>query len=204
MRRIYSLAGVVLVIGCMDGPQTTTAPKLDGAVVTGGVSADRKEFGDDHGEKRLILTLLTGDEEVPARPTDGHGQAHVRLSKDGTSMDFVLVANDITNITQAHIHVAAKGVNGAIVVWLFPSVTATAALPGGGGRHDGLLAKGTFTAANFRGPLAGHPMADLVAAIAAGNTYVNVHTDDGVAPPNTGPGDFPGGEIRGQLDRNGH
>jgi len=32
-----------------------------------------------------------------------------------------------------------------------------------------------------------------------GGAYVNIHTDDGIAPPNTGPGDFPGGEIRGQL-----
>ena len=39
----------------------------------------------------------------------------------------------------------------------------------------------------------------LQAAVAAGNAYVNVHTNGGVAPPNTGPGDFPGGEIRGQL-----
>jgi hypothetical protein len=37
------------------------------------------------------------------------------------------------------------------------------------------------------------------AAIEAGDAYVNVHTNDGVAPTNTGPGDFPGGEIRGQL-----
>ena len=44
-------------------------------------------------EKRLILTMLTGDEEVPPRLTDAHGQAHVRLSKDGQSMDYVLVAN---------------------------------------------------------------------------------------------------------------
>ena len=33
----------------------------------------------------------------------------------------------------------------------------------------------------------------------SGNAYVNVHTNDGVDPPNTGPGDFPGGEIRGQV-----
>jgi hypothetical protein len=33
----------------------------------------------------------------------------------------------------------------------------------------------------------------------AGNTYVNVHTDDGVAPPNTGQGDMASGEIRGQV-----
>ena len=119
-------------------------------------------------------------------------------------MDFVLVVNDISNITQAHIHMAAKGVNGGIVVWLYPSVTATTALPAGGGPHSGLLAQGTFTAANLRGALAGQPLSALVAAIAAGNTYVNVHTSDGVAPANQGPGDFPGGEVRGQLDRNGH
>jgi hypothetical protein len=33
----------------------------------------------------------------------------------------------------------------------------------------------------------------------AGTAYVNVHTNDNVPPPNTGPGDFPGGEIRGQI-----
>jgi len=104
----------------------------------------------------------------------------------------------------AHIHMQAKGLSGPIVVWFFPSVTSTAPLPGGGGAHHGMLAQGTFTAADLRGPLAGHPLSDLIAAINAGNTYVNIHTDDGVAPANTGPGDFPGGEVRGQLDRNGH
>jgi hypothetical protein len=33
----------------------------------------------------------------------------------------------------------------------------------------------------------------------AGNTYVNVHTDDGGGAPNTRSGDFPDGEIRGQI-----
>jgi hypothetical protein len=28
---------------------------------------------------------------------------------------------------------------------------------------------------------------------------VNVHTNDGVDPADSGPGDFPGGEIRGQI-----
>jgi len=72
-------------------------------------------------------------------------------------------------------------------------------VPNGGGRHDGVLAEGTFTAANFIGPLANQPMSALLAAMDAGNAYVNVHTNDGVAPTNTGPGDFPGGEIRGQI-----
>jgi len=204
MRRIYALVGVVLVAGCTDSPSTTTAPKLTGAVVTGGAVADRGGFGSDHGEKRLVLTMLTGEEEVPPRATDAHGQAHVRLSKDGQSMDFVVVVNDITNITQAHIHMQAKGQNGGIVLWLFPNTASGPALPGGGGPHSGLLAQGTITAANLRGALLGQPLSALVDAIAAGNAYVNIHTDDGVQPGNTGAGDFPGGEVRGQLDKNGH
>jgi hypothetical protein len=205
MRRYYSLAGAALLLGCVDAPASTTAPQLSGAVVSGGVVADRnKEFGTDNGDQRTIETKLTGDEEVPIRITGAHGSANVRLAKDGQSIDFQLVVNDITNVTMAHIHMQAKGVNGPIVVWFFPSVTSTAPLPGGGGEHHGLLAQGTFTAADLRGPLAGHPLSDLIAAISAGNTYVNIHTDDGVAPPNTGPGDFPGGEVRGQLDKNGH
>ena len=69
----------------------------------------------------------------------------------------------------------------------------------GGGRTDGVLSKPTVTAANLIGPLTGQPLSALISEIEAGNAYVNVHTDDGVAPTNTGPGDFPGGEIRGQL-----
>lgn len=41
--------------------------------------------------------------------------------------------------------------------------------------------------------------ADVLEKIRAGNAYVNVHTSDGVPPNNTGPGDFPGGEVRGQI-----
>ena len=212
MRRVYSVVGAALVLGCADGSTSATAPRLIGAVVTSDASHARQGFGDDHGEHRLIQTKLSSDEEpliTNVTPnitvsSPAHGQAHVKLAKDGQSMDFVLVVNDISNIVQAHIHMAAKGVNGPIVVWLFPSVTSRTALTGPTGEHHGLLAKGTFTAADLVGPLAGQPLSALVAAIAAGNTYVNVHTNDGVAPPNTGPGDFPGGEVRGQLDRNGH
>ena len=204
MRRYYSLAGAALLLGCMDAPANTTAPQLSGAVVSGVVADQNKEFGNDNGDQRTIETKLSGDEEVPVRITGAHGSANVRLAKDGQSIDFQLVVNDIRNVTQAHIHMAPKGTNGGIVVWFFPSVKATTALPGGGGEHHGMLAQGTFTAADLRGPLAGHPLSDLIAAINAGNTYVNIHTDDGVAPPNTGAGDFPGGEVRGQLDKNGH
>ena len=42
-------------------------------------------------------------------------------------------------------------------------------------------------------------VAAVVEAVGSGNAYVSVHTDDGDDPPDTGPGDFPSGEIRGQI-----
>ena len=204
MRKLYALAGAALLLGCMDDGSKATAPQLSGAVV--GVSADRGGNGNgqgNHGGRTLDVTQLTGDEEVPVRVTDASGRLSVKLSKDGQSVDYVLDVSDIRNVTQAHIHMAARGVNGGIVVWLFPNSKSTAALPGGGGPLRRLLIEGTFTAADLRGALVGQPLSALVAAIEAGNAYGNVHTDDGVAPPNTGAGDFPGGEIRGQLDAHG-
>jgi len=119
-------------------------------------------------------------------------------TENGASVDYTLIAANIENAFMAHIHLAPVGVNGPIVVWLYPS---TAPVPGplGAGRFDGVLAQGTFTAANLVNVLHGHPLAELIAAMRSGGAYVNVHTNDGVAPTNTGPGDFPGGEIRGQL-----
>lgn len=69
----------------------------------------------------------------------------------------------------------------------------------GGGRHARILGEGTIPAANLLGPLAGMPLAVLVAAMRAGGTYANAHTNDGVAPANTRLGDFPGGEVRSQI-----
>jgi CHRD domain len=138
-------------------------------------------------------THLTGDNEVPVRITNAAGQAIFKLSDDGTALEYRLIASNIDNVVQAHIHVGAEGVNGPVVAFLYGPAAAA------GGRTDGVLATGTITAANLIGPLVGQPLSALIAAIEAGNAYVNVHTDDGVAPPNTGAGDFPGGEIRGQL-----
>jgi hypothetical protein len=143
-------------------------------------------------------THLKGRYEVPLRDTNAQGQAIFRVSDDGSSVDYKLIASNIDNAFMAHIHQGPPSANGPIVVWLYPS---TAPVPGplGSGRHDGVLAEGTFTAADLVGPLAGHPLSELLDAIQAGNAYVNVHTNDGVDGVNTGPGDFPGGEIRGQL-----
>jgi CHRD domain len=151
------------------------------------------------GRNGIWRTHLNGSAEVPIRDTRGQGQAIFKLSKDGTSIDYKLIASNIENVFMAHIHTAAPGVNGPIVVWLYPSTTPGVTAPVGGGRTDGVLAEGTFGAGALTGPLTGQPLSALLDLLNGGLAYVNVHTDDGVAPPNTGPGDFPGGEIRGDV-----
>ena len=136
---------------------------------------------------------LTGANEIPPNDSRAQGQAIVRLSDDGTELDYRLIASNIENVVAAHIHLGGADVNGPVVAFLYGN-----AAPGGG-RQDGVLATGTITAANLVGPLAGQPLSALTAALDAGNAYVNVHTNDGVAPTNTGPGDLAGGEIRGNL-----
>jgi hypothetical protein len=143
-------------------------------------------------------THLDGADENPPNASLAQGQAIFRVSDDGTSVDYQLIASNIDNAFMAHIHLAAAGVNGPIVEWLFPS-TAPVQGPLGTGRHDGVLAEGHFSAADLVGPLKGHPLAELIAAMRSGGAYVNVHTNDGVAPVTNTPGDLPGGEIRGQL-----
>ena len=151
----------------------------------------------DH-ETNHHLTPLSGTEEVPNRPTSAGGQAIFHIANDGQSIGYQLIVRDITNAFQAHIHIAPAGTNGGIVVWLYPSTAATPG-PTGGGRLDGQIAQGVITQTNLVGSLAGQPLSALIDAIRNGTAYVNVHTSDGVAPADTGPGDFPGGEIRGQI-----
>jgi hypothetical protein len=64
---------------------------------------------------------------------------------------------------------------------------------------EGTLAVGTITAPDPGNACGWTDLAAVLAAMKSGATYVNVHTNDGVPPTNTGPGDFPGGEIRGQI-----
>jgi CHRD domain len=154
-------------------------------------------------------THMTGAEEfcpacTTSTPADSkaQGEAIFRVNDDGT-VDFRLIASNIDNVIMSHIHCGPPGVNGPIKMWLYPGVPGPTGAqgPNGSGPHNGVLASGSFTPAGVVCPAAfvGHDM-PLLDAMRAGLTYVNVHTNDGVAPANSGPGDFPGGEIRGQLD----
>jgi hypothetical protein len=145
-------------------------------------------------------THANGSMEVPVRDTQGQGHAILQLAKDGDSIDYKLIASNIENVFMAHIHMSTgPGANGGIVVWLYPSTTPNVTAPVGGGRTDGVLVTGTITADDLTGALDGQPLEDLVAALDGGVAYVNFHTNDGIGDVNTGPGDFPGGEIRGDI-----
>ena len=144
------------------------------------------------GEGRNYSLHLNGDTEVPANASRAAGQAVFQLSKDGTSLDYKLIVANLDNPIAAHIHLGPAGVNGPVVANLFSGAP-------DGGTANGVLAEGTITAANLIGPLNGQPLSALIAQLNSGNAYVNVHTNDGVPPTGTGPGDLPGGEIRGNF-----
>jgi hypothetical protein len=137
---------------------------------------------------------LTGAEEVPPRDTNATGQATYRILPSGDVTWRLNVAN-IENVFAAHIHCGDPGVNGPIVVALFEGTP-------GGGRTQGVLSTGTFDPDGLTCTFADGTV-PLLEAMRAGRTYTNVHTSDGDATPNEGPGDFPGGEIRGQIEAHG-
>jgi hypothetical protein len=135
---------------------------------------------------------LSGSQEVPARMTPARGTASFKWNAAGTAFSYVLTVKKISNVFAAHVHCGAPGVNGPVGVTLFMGTP-------GSGPFNGVLAQGTVTAPDPGNGCGWMTMQDVLNAMMSGNTYVNVHTNDGVAPTNTGPGDFPGGEIRGQI-----
>ena len=193
-------AVAALVVGCApDKPMPTAGFEIRAPLYAVGGQGDVN-----------MGTHMTGAEEVftptppsTATPADsrGQGEAIFRVNSDGT-VDFRLIASNIDNVFMSHIHCGPPGVNGPIRMWLYPVIGPTGAPgPNGQGPQNGVLASGSFNPSGVICPASavGTNM-PLLDAMRAGLTYVNVHTNDGVAPTNTGPGDFPGGEIRGQLD----
>ncbi|MBK7903284.1 MAG: CHRD domain-containing protein [Proteobacteria bacterium] len=127
--------------------------------------------------------------------TPATGAIELRASADGKKIDYKITVNKLSNASQADLHIGAASQNGQPVVKLWPQGNAAAKR----GELTGVLVEGSFDASDFIGPMTGSPMSDLLEEIRTGNTYVNVHTYDGVDPPYSGPGDYRVGEIRGQL-----
>ena len=132
------------------------------------------------GLEKTFTASLAGAEEVPPVTTMASGEVTFVLSDDGTRLAYTVTVSDISDVFAAHIHLAPAGSNGSVVAGLFGGQTP--------GPLSGILAQGTITAADLKGPLSGMSLDALDAEIRAGNTYVNVHTT--ANPP---------GEIRGQI-----
>ena len=151
------------------------------------------------GFKR-ISELLTGYEETPsAVSTTGNGTFKATISKDESRIDWELTYNDLEGaVQQAHIHFGQKSVTGPISVFLCTNLgngpVGTQPCPAPPATISGTITAADVTnLANERGISAGE-LNELIKAVRAGATYVNVHSTR-----------WPGGEIRSQIDGNsGH
>jgi hypothetical protein len=143
----------------------------------------------------VFVATMDGEQSQPEPiKTPATGHVELKVSADGKQVAYKVTVEKLTNIGSADLHLGSASQNGPLVVKLWPHGG-----PAKKGEFSGLLAEGTFTANDFLGSMAGSPMADLIEELKAGNVYVNVHTNDGMDPPNSGPGDYRLGEIRGQL-----
>lgn len=113
--------------------------------------------------------------------SNAQGQAIFELSEDGTKLDYLLIAANITNITGAHMHLQAGAEDSPIVAVFYSG-------PEINGRFNGELAEGTITKADLKGPLEGSPLSVLITEMQNRRTSVKVHTAQ-----------YREGEIEGQI-----
>jgi len=132
------------------------------------------------------VAAMVGCQEIPPVSTSAQGIAVFQPSPDGSTLNYAVWVFDITNVDEAHIHIAPRGQAGPIGVWLYPS-PATQQPKVITGRFDGLLAQGTITSANLVGPLAGMTVSNLIQQLQSGNAYANVHTVQNPAGEIAGP-----------------
>jgi hypothetical protein len=112
------------------------------------------------------------------RRADLERGGEAKFESDGTSVAFELKWDDLTTPAfAAHIHCGGPGEAGPVGVTLFAAPMDT----------EGEV-EGTFSAPAAGNACGWEDLADVLDAMAAGDAYVNVHTDQ-----------HPGGEVRGQI-----
>jgi len=141
--------------------------------------------------KNHTRDVLNGWQENPSVVTTGSGTLELRI--DDETIQFELTYSNLEGgpPSAAHIHIGSRSFNGGV----------SAFLCGGGGKPpcppDGpgvtATVTGMIVAADVVGPVVQGvepgSIAELIRAIRAGHTYVNVHNAR-----------WPGGEIRGQIN----
>ena len=142
------------------------------------------------GMETVLSATLSTTQEIPLveTPSGAGGSATVTVSADAAQITYTL---DLTGPfsaapTAAHIHLAPPGETGPVVFFLCatmpPQGVTTQACPD----VNGGSVSGTLTAADLQA--GAMTLAEAVAALLAGNTYINVHTSLN-----------PSGELRGQV-----
>jgi CHRD domain len=142
------------------------------------------------GSSFSMKARLTGYEEVPALSSPATGR--FSATSDGDTITYTLTYTDFpTPVLQSHIHFGQKGVSGGVSIFLCTNLgngpAGTPACP-----PDGGTVTGTVDASDVVGPaaqgIAPGEWSEIVAAIRAGISYANIHTQQ-----------YPPGEIRGQI-----
>jgi len=116
---------------------------------------------------RATLTELGGDSGRKC------GEAVFTLAENGDVFEYVLRVQDLADITMAHLHFGTAGDIGSPVVWLYPDSPPPRKVPGS---FSGVLAEGSFSAADLIGPMRDRSLEMLIEHIRKGHVYVNIHT----------------------------
>ena len=135
---------------------------------------------------------LEGYSETPSISTLARGEFRAKINKQSNTIDYTLTYSGIEGVAAnvAHIHLGQRHTAGGV----------SAFLCGGGDKPPCPPISGSVTgiidALDVVGPIPqgilATEMAELIRAIKAGATYVNVHSTT-----------YPNGEIRGQINAGG-
>ena len=123
---------------------------------------------------------LNGANEFPALPAPTTATGRATLTAIGNLLSWEVEVTGINNVSDGHIHFGAAGASGGVMVFLNPIDGDYAAAS--------IIAQGSIVVDDT-----------VLVHMRAGNAYVNIHTSDPANAGNNTPGDFPGGEIRGQT-----
>lgn len=141
------------------------------------------------GDKSRVKTTLAGYNEVPSVSTMGRGEFSATINDEERVISYTLTLGGTFNssLLFAHIHFGQRDVNGGVAAFLCGGGSKPQPCPPNG------TVTGTITPADVIGPsgqgIGPGEWDELVAAIRAGVTYANVHSNT-----------QPGGEIRGQIN----
>lgn len=125
--------------------------------------------------------IIDGSQEVPPNTSPAYGTGSFTLDNTTWQINGSLTITNLpfTNVTMGHIHQAAAGSNGPVRFDIWNNLQGSPIVFGNSFvvAYSGTLG-GTLTQRQA-----------VLAAMIAGDTYFNIHTQR-----------FPGGEIRGQIE----